>query len=184
MKKFEIKLLFVLVFVFFHVFCVYAIENINMEVYRESNFLTVKTQIIPSQDFIEDFKSGLSKNILILIELYRKWAIIPDEFITGVQIQRILIPDPIKDEFIIRTLEGDRLTERRFKNWQEALDWTLKIDPLRLVNINSVDRGRYYIKITVESNIKKLPTILEHILFFLPTHERKITKESDHFRLP
>lgn len=183
MKKSLIKTLLIGGFLFFQVFCVYAIENINMEIQKNDSFLTVKTRIVPSQEFIDDFKNGLSKTIFILVELYRKWSIIPDEFITGVQIQRILISDPIKEEFIIKTLEGDRLSEKRFKSWQEALDWALKEDSIK-ININNVDRGKYYIKITAKSNIKKLPSVLEHILFFIPTHEKKITKESEYFRLP
>lgn len=184
MKKFTRNMLFITGFLLLHVFYAYAIENIDMEIHKNNSFLTVKARIIPSQEFIDDFKNGLGKNILIVVELYRRWSIIPDEFISGVQIQRILIPDPIKDEFIIKTLEGDRLTEKRFKNWQEALDWALKTEPIKIANINNVDRGKYYIKITVESNIKKLPSVLEHILFFIPTYEKKITRESEYFRLP
>ncbi|GAB5046795.1 DUF4390 domain-containing protein [Thermodesulfovibrio sp. TK110] len=183
MKKFMIRLIIIGGFLLLTAYA-QAIENINMEIHRESSFLIVKARIIPSQEFIEDFKNGLSKNIFILIELYRRWSIIPDEFISGVQIQRVLVSDPIKDEFIVKTLQGETLTEKRFKNWQEALDWALNIEPLKIVNINNVERGKYYIKITVESNIKKLPSVLEHILFFIPTYEKKITKESENFRLP
>jgi hypothetical protein len=44
--------------------------------------------------------------------------------------------------------------------------------------------GKYYIKVTVESNIKKLPSVLEHLLFFIPRYEKKITIESKSFTLP
>lgn len=165
-------------------FPVHAIEDIDMEIQKTNPFLIVKARIIPSQEFVDDFKNGLSKNIFILIELYRKWSIIPDEFINGVYIQRVLISDPIKEEFIIKSVERETLKEKRFKNWREALDWALRIEPVKIVNINDVAKGKYYIKITVESNIKKLPSILEHILFFIPTYEKKITKESERFRLP
>ncbi|MDW7971871.1 MAG: DUF4390 domain-containing protein [Thermodesulfovibrio sp.] len=184
MKGCRIKLWILFASLCFHIFPAYAMENINMEVKKNNSFLSVKAEVIPSQDFVDDFKNGLSKNILILIELYRRWSMIPDEFIAGVRIQRTLIPDPIKEEFIIKSLEDDKLTERRFKNWQEALNWALKVEPLRIVNINDLQRGKYYIKVTVESNIKKLPSFLEHILFFIPTHEKKITKQSEIFRLP
>lgn len=179
-----LNILIIVTFLFLSVLNAHAIEDINMEIQKNSSSLIVKARIIPSQEFVEDFKNGLSKNILIMIELYRKWSIIPDEFIVGIQIQRVLISDPIKDEFIVKTVQSDVLTEKRFKNYQEALDWALNIEPVKLVNINRVERGKYYIKITVESNIKRLPSVLEHILFFIPTYEKKITKESEHFRLP
>lgn len=162
----------------------HGIENIKMEIQKRNNSLFVKSTIVPSQEFIEDFRSGLSKNISILIELFRRWTIIPDEFIKGYMIQRILISDPIKEEFIIKTVYGEGMVEKRFKNWQEALNWALNIDTVKIADVNTLEQGRYYIKITVESNIKKLPLVFEHILFFIPKYEKKITKESEIFRLP
>lgn len=162
----------------------YSIENVKMEVQKSSNSLLVKATIVPSQEFIEDFKSGLGKNLSILIELFRRWSIIPDEFIKGYFIQKTLISDPIKDEYIIKTLYEDRVVEKRFKSWQQALNCALNIDTVKISDINNLEEGKYYIKITVESNIKKLPSVLEHILFFIPTYEKKITKESEIFKLP
>lgn len=184
MKKFSVSILILLVALILWPSYAYSLESIDIEIQKNSNSLIVKARIIPSQEFVEDFKNGLSKNIFILIELYRKWSIIPDEFISGVQIQRILISDPIKDEFIVQNVEEQKLIEKRFKSWKEALDWALKIEPVKIVDIRNLERGKYYIKITVESNIKKLPAVLEHILFFIPTYDKKITKKSGNFRLP
>jgi len=100
------------------------------------------------------------------------------------QVQRIFISDPIKGEFIVRSIEGQILREKKFKNWQDALEWGLKINPVTVVDINNLEKGKYYVKVTVESNIKKLPLVLEHILFFIPRYEKRITKESETFRLP
>lgn len=161
----------------------YGIENIKMEVQKGSNSLFVKVTIVPSQEFIEDFKNGLGKNISILIELFKRWSIIPDEFIKGYMIQKVLISDPIKEEFIIKTAYGEGMVEKRFKNWQEALNRALNIETVK-IDVSNLEQGKYYIKITVESNIKKLPSVLEHILFFIPKYEKKITKESEIFRLP
>lgn len=184
MKKFlEIILIFLVIFIL-NINYVYSIENIDISVKKTSNSIEVKTRIIPSNEFIEDFKTGLGKNIQILIELYRRWSIIPDEFIMGVKIQRIFISDPIKEEYIIRNLEGQILKEKRFKNSMDALDWGLNIESVEFDNIKIFDPGKYYIKVTVESNIKKLPLLLEHFLFFIPKYETKIVKESERFSLP
>lgn len=163
---------------------VFAIENIEMFVKKNENSLEISAKIIPSQEFVKDFKEGLGKNLQILIELYRKWSIIPDEYIMGINIQRSFHSDPIKEEFIIKNLEGEILKEKRFKNLMDALDWGLKIDSVEFFNINKLEKGKYYIKITVESNIKRLPMLLEHFLFFIPKYEIKITKESERLILP
>jgi len=182
--RFTVKFFLPLLLIFINLSNSFAIEDMEIGINRMQNSIEVTTSIIPSKEFIDDFKEGLSKNLLILIEFYRKWSIIPDEFISGVQIQRIFISDPIKEEFIVKSIEGQILREKKFKNWQDALEWGLKINPVRVVDINNLEKGKYYVKVTVESNIRKLPLVLEHILFFIPRYEKRITKESETFRLP
>ncbi len=162
----------------------FAIEDIDVSIKKNLNSLEVNARIIPSREFIEDFKSGMGKDIQILIELYRRWSIIPDEFIVGRKIQRTFIPDPIKEEYIVKNLEGQILKEKRFKNSTDALAWGLNIESVEFDNIKNFDQGKYYIKVTVESNIKKLPLILEHFLFFIPKYDIKKVKESERFNLP
>lgn len=184
MKK---KLVGVLIFFIIFILKInytHAIEDIDILIKKNLTSIEVNTRIIPSKEFIEDFRSGMGKNILILIELYRRWSIIPDEFITGIKLQRTFISDPIKEEYIIKNLEGQILKEKRFKNITDALAWGLKIESVEFSNINNYESGKYYIKVTVESNIKKLPLLLEHFLFFIPKYETKIVKESERFNLP
>lgn len=179
------KKIIIIVFIFLS-FAVnaWAIQDIEMKIEKTENYLSVRGRIIASEEFIKDFQDGLTKNIFISIELLRKWSIIPDEFVAGVQIERVLVSDPIKEEFIIKEISEQTMTEKRFKNWQEALNWALRIEPVKIVNLKNVERGKYYMRITVESNIKKLPMVLEHLLFFIPRYDQKITKESESFRLP
>ncbi|MDI1472612.1 MAG: DUF4390 domain-containing protein [Thermodesulfovibrio sp.] len=182
--RFPVKIFLPLLLIFINFSNAFAIEDMEISINRMQNSIEVTTHIIPSKEFIDDFKEGLSKNLFILIEFYRKWSIIPDEFISGVQIQRIFISDPIKEEFIVKSIEGQILREKKFKNWQDALEWGLKINPVKVVEISNLQKGKYYVKVTVESNIKQLPSVLEHILFFIPKYEKKIIKESESFRLP
>ncbi len=171
-------------FFFWQINLVHAIEQIDLAVKKNFNSLEVNAKILPSKEFIDDFTSGMSKDIKILIELYRKWSVIPDEFIIGKRIQRILISDPIKEEFIIKSFEGNILKEKRFKKPMDALLWGLTIESVIFDDIKNYNPGKYYFKLTVESNIKKLPFILEHFLFFIPKYEIKIEKESEKFYLP
>ncbi|MCX7988901.1 MAG: DUF4390 domain-containing protein [Thermodesulfovibrio sp.] len=182
-EKLIILLTFLIIFIL-KINYAYAIEDIDILIKKNLTSIEVNTKIIPSKEFIEDFKSGMGKNIQILIELYRRWSILPDEFIAGIKFQRTFISDPIKEEYIIRNLEGQILKEKRFKNVSDALAWGLKIESVEFQNINNFETGKYYIKVTVESNIKKLPLLFEHFLFFIPKYESKIVKESERFNLP
>lgn len=182
-EKLIILLTFLIIFIL-KINYAYAIEDIDILIKKNLTSIEVNTKIIPSKEFIEDFKSGMGKNIQILIELYRRWSILPDEFIAGIKFQRTFISDPIKEEYIIRNLEGQLLKEKRFKNVSDALAWGLKIESVEFQNINNFETGKYYIKVTVESNIKKLPLLFEHFLFFIPKYESKIVKESERFNLP
>lgn len=179
-----LKLMIVFTVIFGALAYSYAIEDINIDIQKQTKSLWIKASIIPSEDFIEDFKNGLSKDLFISIGLFRKWSIIPDEFIAGIQIKRRLNPDPIKGEFIVESIEPPYLKEKHFKNWQEALQWALKIESLQISDLSNIESGKYYIKITVESNIKRLPSVLEHILFFIPRYDKKIEKKSEDFKLP
>lgn len=161
----------------------FSLEDINLSVRNKPSLLEVDVQIIPSTSFSNEYREGLNKNLLILVELYRRWSIIPDEFIWGVQIKREFFSNPIKEEFIVKSYEGQTVVEKRFKSSKEALDWGLKLDTIS-IDTHSLERGRYYVRVTVESNIKRIPTILEHFLFFIPKHEKKISKESEILRLP
>lgn len=161
-----------------------CIENVDILTKKNPESLTVSIKITPSIDFVEDFKSGLGKNIQILVELYKRWSIIPDEFITGVKIQRALISDPIKEEYIVKNIEGNTVREKRFKNSTDALNWGLTVDLIEFNSIKNFEPGKYYVKVTVESNLKKLPLLLEHFLFFIPKYDKRIIKESERFDLP
>lgn len=183
MKKKWGILIFLLIFTF-NLNYAFAIEDIELSIKKNLNSIEVKARIIPSKEFIEEFKSGMGKDIQILVELYRRWSIIPDEFIVGRKMQRTFISDPIKEEYIVKSLEGQILRERRFKNSMDALAWGLNIESVEFDNIKIFDPGKYYVRIIVESNIKKLPLILEHFLFFMPKYEIKKVKESERFNLP
>ncbi len=177
----------IVIFMFFF-FCqinlVYAVEQIDLAVKKNSNSLEVNVKILPSKEFIDDFTSGMSKDIHILIELYRKWSVIPDEFIIGKKFQRIFISDPIKEEYIIKSFEGNTWNEKRFKKPMDALLWGLNIESVIFDDIKNYNPGKYYFRVTVESNIKKLPFILEHLFFFIPTYEIRKEKETEKFYLP
>lgn len=178
-RRIALIFLFVLIFSQFG-FC---LEDIDLSIKNKSSKLEIEVHIVPSASFVNEYREGLSKNLFILVDLYRRWSIIPDEFIWGVQIKREFLSNPIKEEFIVKSYEDQNIIEKRFKSWQEAIEWGLKLSKIS-IDTQNLERGKYYVKVTVESNIRKIPTILEHFLFFIPKHEKKISKESEVLRLP
>ncbi|MEJ5226557.1 DUF4390 domain-containing protein [Thermodesulfovibrio sp.] len=183
-KRFSSLFIITLMTVLFFIPSAYGIEDIKMEVNIDGGYVSTSATIVPSVEFMEDFKNGLGKNLLITIELYRRWSIIPDEFIANVQIQRAMSSDPIKGEFTVKSILRDVLLEKRFNNYSDAIKWAMHIEPTKVADISRLEKGTYYLKITVESNIKRLPSILENFLFFIPKYEKKISKNSESFKLP
>ena len=56
MKKFSVSILILLVALILWPSYAYSLESIDMEIQKNSNSLIVKARIIPSQEFVEEFK--------------------------------------------------------------------------------------------------------------------------------
>jgi hypothetical protein len=54
---------------------------------------------------------------------------------------------------------------------------------LKLTNIRELDPGEYFVKITVDSKIRKLPPVIGYILFFVSENEFSISKDSQRFQI-
>jgi len=154
-----------------------SIKQVNSEIF-------VTTALQPDQKFIEDLNSGLSKEIVFYIDLFRYWKLWPDEFVLGQRIVRILQIDPIKRECIGTNIEGNIKTLKRFKDLDSMIAWAANITDLKLTNVKVLEADDYYVKVTVESNLKKLPAVVGYLLFFVPSKEFSIQKDSSAFRIP
>ncbi len=154
-----------------------SIKQVNSEIF-------VTTALQPDQKFIEDLNNGLSKEIVFYIDLFRHWKLWPDEFVLGQKIVRILQIDPIKRECIATNIEGNVKTLKRFKDLDSMIAWAANIADLKLTNVKVLEPDDYYVKVTVESNLKKLPAVVGYLLFFVPSKEFSISKDSSAFKIP
>lgn len=186
-SKNAIRLFIILVlFTFYSLFFLKssnATEISSVDVKIINNEIYVSTSLLPDKKFFDDLNNGLSKEITFFIDLFRVWKIWPDEFVSGVKITRILKSDNIKQEFVLRSISGNSRTEKRFRDVDSMVEWALIIKDLKLLNVKDFDKGEYYIKITVESNIRKLPPVIGYFLFFIPEKEFSVSKKSMPFRL-
>ena len=127
---------------------------------------------------LADLKNGISKEITFSIDLFRVWKSWPDEFIARKTIVQTLRSDPIKNEHVATSLDGSTLTERRFRSFDSMISWALNIRDLKLANVRDLQQSDYFVRVTVESHLRKLPTVIGYLLFFVPENDFREQKDS------
>lgn len=157
------------------------IPSVNVKIINDEIY--VSTSFLPDKKFISDLNNGLSKEITFFIDLFRVWNIWPDEFVYGLKVTKILKSDTIKREYIATSIVGNNRIEKRFRDIDSMMEWGLNISDIKLLNIKEFEKGEYFIKVTVESKIRKLPPVIGYFLFFIPETEFSISKRSTTFSL-
>jgi len=135
-----------------------------------------------SEQGLEDLKNGISKEITFYIDLFRVWPNWPDEFIFGKVITRTLRCDSVKGEFRATSLEGDTLIEKRFKSCDSLRRWALSIPSFKLSSTTELEPNeRYFVRVTAESRLRRLPPVIGYMLFFIREREFNISRDSVKF---
>lgn len=180
--------LFTLILIIVGYFCLFLdtsnaaeIPSVNVKILNNEIF--VSTSLLPDKKFISDLNNGLSKEITFFIDLFRVWKIWPDEFVYGLKVTKILKSDTIKREYIATNIVGNNRIEKRFRDIDSMVEWALNISDIRLLNIKEFEKGEYFVKVTVESKIRKLPPVIGYFLFFIPETEFSTSKRSITFSL-
>lgn len=161
-----------------------ASELTPIAVKQANSDLFVTATLQPDQKLIDDLGQGLSKELVFYVDLFRHWKIWPDEFVLGKKIVRVLKSDPIKREYTGSSTEGSLRTIKRFKDLDSMIAWAININDLKLTNVKALQPDEYYIKVTAESNIRKLPPVIGYLLFFTPSKEFSVSADSLPFRIP
>ncbi|MBI5640691.1 MAG: DUF4390 domain-containing protein [Nitrospirae bacterium] len=130
---------------------------------------------------IQGLKQGIDKELKLHIDLFRVWRSWPDEFVLGKFYTRTLRADPIKKEFVSTSFDGSVIVEKRFRSFESMVDWALTVKDLKLTNMRELDPGQYFVRITMESKVRRLPPVIGYFLIFLAENEFKIMKESAPF---
>jgi hypothetical protein len=156
----------------------FGADIIGPEVRLVNSRVLVTAGLSLDEKNLRDLKSGISKEITFYIDLFRVWDIWPNEFITGKKIMKTLRCDPIKNEYTATSFDGATLIEKRFKSFDSMLSWTLNVTDLVLINQRELQQADYFVKVTVESRLRKLPPVIGYLLFFVPEKEFKVVKDS------
>lgn len=133
--------------------------------------------------YIQELKKGITKEFKFYLDIFRIWERWPDEFIFGKSITRTLKCNPIKKEYIAISNDGTKIIEKRFRSFESMIDWALRIEDITIINMKELEPATYYVKVTVESKIRKLPPVIGYFLIFLPENEFKIEKNSSIFTI-
>ena len=76
------------------------------------------------------------------------------------------------------SFDGATLVEKRFKSFDSMLNWTLNIRDLKLIHEKELQQSDYFVRVTAESRLRKIPPVIGYILFFVQEKEIKVLKDS------
>ncbi len=153
------------------------------EVRLANNDIYVSFSLNLTDKILEEMRSGIDKELKIYVDLFRVWKVWPDEFVLGKTYTRTLKADSIKKEYVATSLDGNTLIERRFKSFESMIKWTLSVKDMKLTNIREIEAGQYFVRITIESKIRKLPPVIGYFIIFLSENEFKVVKDSGVFAI-
>jgi len=181
----DLKILYFLLFISLYIVSFYSLSNgaeiVGPEVTLQSNEIFVTASLSLDEKYVQELRNGIKKEFIFYIDLFKVWKVWPDEFVLGESLTRTLKCDPVKSEFIATSYDGRTLIEKRFKSFESMMKWALSISELKLTNIKELEAGIYFVRITVESKIRKLPPVIGFFIIFLSENEFKITKDSQDF---
>ena len=157
---------------------IYGADIIGAEVQVVNDEVLLTTGLRLDERGLADLKNGISKEITFHVGVYRVWKNWPDEFVWGKKIVRTLMGDPVKQEFIATSSDGTTLVKKRFKDFDSMLTWALGIRELKLIHLQELQPARYFVRVTAESRLRKLPPVIGYLFFFVPEKEFGVTRDS------
>jgi hypothetical protein len=160
-----------------------AAEITGPGVTLKNNEIYVSTSVSLEEKYLQELRNGIKKELIFYIDLFKVWKMWPNEFVLGEALKRTLKSDPIKSEIIATSSDGNIIIKKRFKSFESMTKWALSIDELKLTNTRELEPGIYFVKITVESKIRKLPPLIGPFIIFLSENEFRISKDSPNFRI-
>jgi hypothetical protein len=135
------------------------------------------------QKIIEDINEGLPKEIIFSVDLMKSRKLWPNDIVKSVVIVKSLQSNPIKREYIGTLIQGREKKVRRFKDVSSLITWGCSIEELKLPDIDIEENGEYFIRVSAESRMLALPAVVDYLLFFLPTKEFNVSKDTYLFKL-
>ncbi|GMT48302.1 MAG: hypothetical protein IEMM0007_1868 [bacterium] len=148
----------------------------------KDSVIRVSFQLDLDSDYVDEIRKGISKEVIFYIDLFRLWKTWPDEFIAGRKVVRKITSDPMKKEYIATSFNGETFIEKRFNSFESMMKWALNFNDVYLTGLKGMPSGTYFVRTTVESRLRNIPSLFGEIFFFLPDREFKVSSDSGLFR--
>lgn len=145
--------------------------------------IVVSTALSLNEKELDDITKGISKEIDIYVDLFRVWESWPDEFVLGTKFTRTLRCDPVKKEYVATSLVGSVLREKRFTDCQGLLKWALSVNEHTLTSVTELEPSQYFVRVTAEGRLRKLPPVVGYLFFFVKEREFKVESDSAPFEV-
>lgn len=158
-----------------------ATEIIGPEIKVQDNQIRVTTSLSLNENSLQELRSGVTKELKFTIDLFRVWKMWPDEFVAGKFFVRILKSDLVTMAYKGTSSDGNTLVQKKFKAFESMIQWAMLINDVKLANVRELEQGIYFVRVTIESKIRKLPPVIGYFMIFLPENEFKIQKDSPFF---
>lgn len=147
------------------------------------NEIVVSAGVDLDPEHLDDIQKGVQKEIVFYVDLFRVWEFWPNEFILGRRFTQTLHCDPVKNEYIATSSTGNILRERRFQSCERLIHWALNLSDLVLSSTVELEPAEYFVRVTVESRLRRLPPFIDLLFFFVKEEEFSIMEDSLHFPL-
>lgn len=158
-------------------------EITGPEVKLQEKEIYVTTALSLDDNLLQELRNGIEKEFRFYIDLFKVWRIWPDEFVTGKLLIKTVKCDPVKKEFIATSNDGSTLIEKRFKSFESMVKWADSINDLKVANTRELEPGVYFVRVIVESRMRRLPPVIDALLIFISENEFKIKKDSPQFNI-
>jgi len=155
------------------------------EIKMQDNDIIVNTGLANTRDLETIINSGIEKEIVFTIELFRVWSFWPDEFIMSKKIRKIIKYDNLRGQYLASSYDGVSLqTEKKFTDLNALMkDWLFTVNKVNIANIKELESGNYYIRVVVESKSRELPPLIGFLMLFVPETEMSLARKSQVFKI-
>ncbi len=158
-------------------------EILDPEVKIQDNNIIVSTGLTYLVEIETTIKSGIEKEIVFTVELFRTWRFWPDEFVVSKKIQRTIKYDNLRRRYLTSSYDGTMQIKKNFKYFSIMKAWVFMVNEINLANIRELEPGNYYIRVVVESKSRELPPVVGLLMLFIPEVEMSLAKESYPFNI-
>ena len=174
-------LVFLMLFVVIPPVTALSSEIIGPDTEIRDSQIFVSTGLSYTEELESKIKTGIEKEYIFTIELFRVWDFWPDEFVVSKKILRSVKYDKLREQFFTSANDGTSKTKAKFKDFNASKAWVFRIKDVKIANVRELDPGSYYLRVVIESKSRELPRMIGLLMFFIPEVEMSLAKESKPF---